>query len=322
MQQLDDRLYRIEVSLPESPLGSVNSYVIVGDNRTLMIDTGFNSDECRKTLDNALDELEIDRERLDIFATHLHADHTGLAPYLAGVDSNLYLNEYGVKVLTADTWDKAYEYASKNGFPKEELDTLFEMHPGKKFTGSNIPELTSLADGRELSIGEYSLQVVNTPGHTLGHQCLYDSRKKILFSGDHVLGDITPNISVHTYETRYVLVHYLQSLRKTAKLDVERIFPGHRSSFENLHERIQELEEHHAIRAAEVLEILTEKPQNAYEVALEMDWDIPLADWDNFPVVQRWFATGEALSHLWYLESENKVTTIDSNEYTRFAVKS
>jgi hypothetical protein len=38
-----------------------------------------------------------------------------------------------------------------------------------------------------------------------------------------------------------------------------------------------------------------------------MSWDNIYDSWDLFPVPQKWFATGEAISHLKYLEEEGIV---------------
>ena len=38
-----------------------------------------------------------------------------------------------------------------------------------------------------------------------------------------------------------------------------------------------------------------------------MTWDIDADGWDAFPVMQQWFATGEAAAHLKYLEQDGKV---------------
>lgn len=318
LERITDDLYRIEVPLPGSPLGSVNAYVLRGEDRSLMIDTAFNRAECRRVLREALDELKLDRDRLDFFITHLHADHSGLAPHLAGADSRLYLNEFGVRVLGSDNWDRAHEYARLNGFPAEQLDELFQDHPGRQYSGEQLPDYVSLEDGETLTVGSHHLRVLDTPGHTMGHQCLHDAGRGLLFSGDHVLGDITPNISVHGREHRYLLVHYLESLDRVAGLDVRLVLPGHRSPFEDAAKRVEELEHHHALRTAEVADVLDGAPRTAYEVASRMSWDIPLETWEAFPVVQRWFATGEALSHLWYLEHEGDVNVLEEDDRVRF----
>lgn len=63
--------------------------------------------------------------------------------------------------------------------------------------------------------------------------------------------------------------------------------------------RCAELRSHHEVRSQEVLDILRSNgSRNAYQAASEMPWDIRARSWDNFPIIQRWFATGEAIAHL------------------------
>jgi glyoxylase-like metal-dependent hydrolase (beta-lactamase superfamily II) len=103
------------------------------------------------------------------------------------------------------------------------------------------------------------------------------------------------------------LREYMKSLEKTELLDVELVLPGHRSIFTDLRGRIVELKEHHDRRAEEVLAILTEGPQTAYQVASEMTWDILCDSFDEFPLAQKWFATGEAIAHVKYLGAFGKI---------------
>ena len=97
-------------------------------------------------------------------------------------------------------------------------------------------------------------------------------------------------------------MEYLASLDKINKYDVELVLPGHRSLLGNPEKRIQELKSHHEMRAREIVTILMEGPQNAFQVAAKMSWDITYDSWDLFPLRQKWFATGEAIAHLKYLE--------------------
>jgi len=60
-----DRLYRIEVPLPNSPLKELNSYVIKSDDRNLVIDTGFNRSVCFDAMQKGLGDLGIDLSRAD-----------------------------------------------------------------------------------------------------------------------------------------------------------------------------------------------------------------------------------------------------------------
>jgi len=127
-------------------------------------------------------------------------------------------------------------------------------------------------------------------------------------AGDHILNDITPNIQLWT-DDRNPLEEYFASLDKVSQLDIELVLPGHRSIFKNCRERIQELKHHHQERLDEIISILEKGEKDAFQVASEMSWDILCDSWDLFPVSQKWFATGEAIAHLKYLEEKGILRT-------------
>jgi glyoxylase-like metal-dependent hydrolase (beta-lactamase superfamily II) len=133
--------------------------------------------------------------------------------------------------------------------------------------------------------------------------CLYEPNKKIFVAGDHILNYITPNIQLWSNEWN-PLKEYLASLDKVYGLDIELVLPGHRSVFRNCKERIQELKYHHQKRLDEIISILGKGSQNAFQIASQMSWEIIYDSWDLFPVTQKWFAIGEAISHLKYLEEK------------------
>jgi glyoxylase-like metal-dependent hydrolase (beta-lactamase superfamily II) len=176
-----------------------------------------------------------------------------------------------------------------------------------------------LHHGDRLDVGDYRLEVLHTPGHTAGHVCLYERDKRILFSGDHVLGDITPNIATWSDEGD-PLADYLDSLALVARLEVALCLPGHRTPVKDCRGRIEALVEHHRERADEVLQILSRGPRNAYDTAAEMTWSIRARSWAEFPVMQRWFATGEATAHLRYLEGTGQVARLDHDSEIVFAL--
>ena len=136
--------------------------------------------------------------------------------------------------------------------------------------------------------------------------CLYEPNKKILIAGDHILNDITPNISSWS-DKENPLNEYLASLDKVYKLDIELVLPGHRGIFRDCKGRIRELKYHHQMRAHEVLTILEKGGKSAFQVASQMTWDMTYDSWDLFPVSQKWFATGEAIAHLVYLEKKGVI---------------
>jgi len=159
---------------------------------------------------------------------------------------------------------------------------------------------------------------VETPGHTKGHTCLYESAKKILIAGDHILNDITPNIQCWS-DQENPLKSYLTSLDKVYKFEVDLVLPGHRRLFKNYIERIDELKQHHQRRADEVVSILSNGSKTAFQVASEMTWDIKYESWQHFPAAQKWFATGEAIAHLRYLEEKGMILKETGEHMTTYS---
>lgn len=313
-------LFRIKIPLPESPLKYLNSYVIRDSDKSLIIDTGLNRKECLEAMMTGLRKIGVDLEKSDIFITHLHADHFGLVTKLATDTSNIYFSRPEKELMESwEGFEAMIRYAGNNGFPENELRSALDKHPGAKYGSDWIPEMKVLDDGDEIHTGDYRFTCVATPGHTMGHICLYEPSKKILVSGDHILIDITPNIQCWS-DTQNPLKHYLASLDKVTHLQVDLTLPGHRRLIENHNIRIAELKQHHSRRLNEVLTILAGVPMNAFQVASRMTWDIKAESWDQFPVAQRWFATGEAISHLRYLEQDGKLARHQSNEIQLYSL--
>jgi len=302
-------LYRIKVPLPGSPLQATNSYVIRGAERSLIIDTGWNREDCRAVLVSGLEECGVDLRQADFFITHMHADHSGLVSTLAREGARIYFGWADAEIMKSTApghWEEQIEFARKCGFPGDELEKAIGGHPGRRYSPRTSLNLSVAKEGDTISIGDYLFQCIETPGHTQGHICLYEPSKKIFLCGDHILIDITPNITLNS-EERNPLKEYLMSLDKVYDLDVELVLPGHRNIFRDHKNRIRELKQHHQTRLEEVMSILRKGKQNVFQVASQMTWDITYKSWDLFPPSQKWFAFGEAMAHLKYLEEEGKV---------------
>lgn len=312
IEQVLPNLYKIEVPLPESPLKATNAYLVKGSDRSLIVDTGMNRKKCLAALLSALQELRVDLERADFFITHLHADHLGLVGRLAGKKSKVFFSEVE-STIVANIVRKGMvrvnalrTFYLANGFPEEELRKAEERHPGFRYGPGQKIDFSPVREGGIIEAGDYSFRGVSTPGHSPGHMCLYDAEKKILLAGDHLLCDITPNI-IRWPELEDSLGGYLESLQRTSLLDVELVLPGHRSLFTDHRGRIRRLQEHHQRRLAEALSALEDRPGTAWDVAPHITWDIQFKSWESFPPVQKWFAVGEVIAHLNYLEAQGKL---------------
>jgi len=312
-------LYRIQIPLPDTPLKATNNYLILGKERNLWIDTAFNCQVSKDAMDQAIQELKVDMERTDIFITHKHFDHTGLVYHIASPQSRIYCSDVEGEYFT--NFNKAsnmelHHFLKYQG--KEILEDIQrDQQPAMKFERIDN-EFHFLSDGDVLRVGNYHLKCLLTPGHTQGHMCLYDEDKKMLFSGDHILGNITPNITLWKPQEN-VLEDYMNSLLKVKNLDIEMVLPGHRAILTNIHERVDEIIAHHEWRLKEAYSHVTDVPQTAYRIAQALTWDLNVRKWEEFPRAQKTFATGETFSHLYYLVRQGRIKyKMDENNTVLF----
>ena len=196
-QQLAEDLWRLEIPLVGNPLKTLNSYLILGP-RSLLVDTGFRQEPCREAMERELEAVGVDRDRMDVFLTHLHSDHTGLAPELVRPGCRVYIGAVdGQRMLAGqseDAWRRMDAAYVQEGFSEEEMDLLWDSNPAKNAGPVPYDGYVFLRDGDILQRGSHALRCVLTPGHTPGHLCLYEPEARWLFSGDHILFHITPNI--------------------------------------------------------------------------------------------------------------------------------
>jgi glyoxylase-like metal-dependent hydrolase (beta-lactamase superfamily II) len=319
-EEVYKNIYRIPVRLPENALKELNSYLIFDPDRSLLIDTGFRVPACKEDLLAGLEELGVDPGAVDILLTHLHADHSGLAPDIVGDDRLIYIGEQDGYLLEklpvpVGNWVWSDKRDALTGVPPEEAERIRKTNPAIRLAPQQGVHYTGVKDGEILRFGGYSFRCILTPGHTPGHICLWDENSGIMFTGDHVLFDITPNITSWPNKEDS-LGDYLDSLCMIYKYPVKMALPGHRRTGD-FHARIDELVKHHKERLLEVENIVRSDPGlPAYEIAGKMHWKIRAVNWDEFPVAQKVFAVGESLSHLDYLCVHGKIIReLDGNVY-------
>jgi glyoxylase-like metal-dependent hydrolase (beta-lactamase superfamily II) len=326
VEQVAPDIYRIEIPLPGSPLKALNAYLLKGGERFLLVDAGWNRGECLSAMLAGLDELGADLERTDIAITHFHADHLGLVGSLIREKTRVYMGKVDAD-LTNVGLDKSEERRRQlcrtflsHGFDESDLQRAIENHPGIRYMAPISVAITPLRDGDVIEIGSRSLTCIETPGHSPGHICFYDRKEKILLSGDHILFDITPNIT-RWPEMDNSLQQYLRSLEKVYGLDVGLVLPGHRRIMNDHRQRISELIAHHEKRLAEALRALHQGEKTAWEVAPHLSWSIHCSSWGSFPPAQKWFAVGETIAHLAYLVASGEAVSREHKGRTLFSLR-
>lgn len=304
-------IYKIPVFLPNNPLKILNSYVVKTDKETLVIDTGFRQPECYEALTQGLKELAVDMDHATLFLTHLHSDHVGLTNDIITEHTRVLMNVHDYNYLKnehqGDFWPWMEEKFYHEGLSKDLIELQRKVSPARAYAPQYLFRAQTIQDMETFSIGDYMFRCLWTPGHTPGHTCLYMEDLQILFSGDHILFDITPNITMWRNVTDS-LGDYLDSLDKIEKININLCLPGHRNNDMDVYERIRQIKEHHANRIAQTLSIIRNEPGlNACEIGARMTWAMRGKNWDEFPIQQKWFAIGETISHLDYLIQRGKI---------------
>lgn len=295
-------IYILDIPLRNIPLKATNAYLIVGKKKNLLVDTGLNNKECLEAIQQGLEDAQVKLDKTDIFLTHMHSDHSGLVPRLSQTCNQVYAGIYTAEhVNNSLDWSALFNHAQLCGLPQKDLLEGRNNHPGYKYRPQGHVSFSLVQEKDILQYGEFSFHCLETPGHTKGHMCLYEPYHQLFLAGDHLLAGITPNISQWT-EKNTPLLDFLQSLDKIAPLDVRYILPGHGEAFYHFQARIKEIFNHHLLRCREILKILDQQSMTPFHIASLMSWDLQNLTWEDFPFAQKWFATGEALSHLTFLE--------------------
>lgn len=310
-EQINGRITRIGVPLAGNPLRELNAYFVRGRDRDFLVDTGFRTEDCLEALMEGLRDIGWNQARTDILLTHLHSDHSGLAADAAGKHSRVYLSrrdlDYMRLVNAGKTTRTVAERFLEEGFPENLVEENLRNNPAMKARCRVIDDrFIPIDDGAVLDAGDVKLRMVLTPGHTPGNSMFWLEEDGIMFTGDHVLFTITPNITSWTV-MKDALGDYLDSLVRVRNYPVRLALPGHRERGD-YGGRIDSLIHHHLRRLEETEGIVRRNPGfSGYDIAGHMTWRIRAKNWDEFPVVQKWFAMGEALAHLDYLVLRGKI---------------
>ncbi len=282
MQTIHQAVHPIRVPTPFA-VGDVNCYVIDGRPLTL-IDTGTKTEESLAALGTGFEQLGHrlgDIEQLVI--THGHVDHMGLAAEIARSCEALGRSRPCVLVHTDDmarvaqyedfTKQRMKSYASImrcSGVPAKDAPHVTEQLITHYFVsmGESVPDVHPLVEGDVLQSGIGELEVLWVPGHSQGSICLVNEENRLVFGGDHILGDISSNPSLDfDVATEIPMLTYLRSLAKMLPLDRFTVLPGHRKPILNLRQRVDELKKDYARKLKLAEGTLGSKPRTVYEIS-------------------------------------------------------
>jgi len=323
-------IHQIRIPMPDNPLGRLNCYLLDGEAGYLMIDTGWNTRDAFAALKAELGSLGLGFTDLStIVVTHVHPDHFGLAGRIRQIspDVKVLAHQWECDLIQsryikfAGLQDGMGDLFCRHGVPASEVAALVSASmPVLRYVSVTLPDRV-LYGGETISTGLHDLEVIWTPGHSPGHICLYEPKNRLLFSGDHILPSITPNVSYNVQSGDNPLGDYMCSLQKLRKLPVARVLPGHEEVFSDLEGRIRQIMEHHERRKAEVDQIVGRVPQSAYRISSQITWNLSDLTWDRFPLLHKRAAVTETIAHLECMRCEGRVERVVEHDRVRYSVR-
>ncbi len=256
-------------------LRHVNVYLLRDGDGFTLIDTGLRTDESRQALHAELARARVPLDRIRrVLITHIHPDHFGLAGELReGSHAEVVIHRLEVSLMepryarAEDLLQDVGTWLDVHGVPAQEREFLKTASmAAREFVSVVEPDL--LLEGAErLPLSGGPLIAVWTPGHSPGHCCFYQPDRRLLFTGDHLLPKISPNIGLHPQSGANPLADYLASLDAVARLDVQQVFPAHGDPFADHRARIAAIKQHHEERKAAVIVLAAGRPQTGWELA-------------------------------------------------------
>ncbi|MGV9669942.1 MULTISPECIES: MBL fold metallo-hydrolase [unclassified Gordonia (in: high G+C Gram-positive bacteria)] len=283
VEEVRPGLFSVPVPMPGNPLRYILVYALVtADGGLALIDTGWNTDESWDTLVAGIHATGHDLSDItDVFITHLHPDHFGLVPrLLEHTDPRLGMHRNDARFLRHHDEEEVARQVTD-----AQLD-LVDLGAPTEIVDAGIREIVRLPKGRtmdvELDGGEpldipgWNLRAIWTPGHTAGHLCFADDDAGVIFTGDHLLPRISPNVSTNPFQSRSPLADYLTSLANTEHLGDLEAMPSHEYRFRGLSDRVTDLLSHHEERLTEIAETITNAPgSTAWEITRSVTWSRP-----------------------------------------------
>ena len=300
---------------------AVNGYLLEGDPLTL-VDPGADWAETAVELDASLAARGLRVEDVEqVILTHQHYDHVGLAHKVrersgATVVAHelllAFLADLPGQMELEDTYQA--DVMRLHGVPEATIADLYAVSREHRIYGGSVTVDRTVREGDVIEAGGRRLLVEERPGHSPTDTIFVEESERLAIVGDHLIGHISSNPVIHRPLDRPADVRdrmrslplYLESLRRTAELDVDVLLPGHGNPVESHRALVEERLDFHERRKERIYGGLAEGARTAHELALDL--------WGNVAEREAFLTLSEALGHLDLLEDEGRVATIEGED--------
>jgi glyoxylase-like metal-dependent hydrolase (beta-lactamase superfamily II) len=285
----------------------------------VLVDTGLHEPGGLRQLERALEQadgLRLEDVRL-LICTHAHADHYGLAaPIVERAGCELWMHpkhEHMTKAAASpeQMLERRIEVARQSGVPALELAGY---ETSRREQGLGVAEVVlpdrELVPGVEVQTDLGVWQVYETPGHAPSHVTLHQPERRLLLSGDHILG----RVSLY-YDFGYTpdpVGEFLDSLGVVEDLDVELILAGHGRPVRDLRGLVAANRRMVAQRVERVCRAIADEPRTPFEI-------VPFLVGEEAPseMLVSW-GLSEVLCYLRHLEVRGEAAALDGEEPARW----
>lgn len=221
---------------------TINPTLILDNNAIILVDAGYPGQ--LPQIREAIEKTGVEFNKLNmVLLTHHDIDHIGSLSSIVKELPN------SVKLLAHEE-EKAYIEGDKTPIKlaqlevninslSEEMKIVYEkLKVGFQNCKVNIDK--TLTDGEELPYAG-GIKVIYTPGHTIGHICLYLKQSKTLIAGDLLCVEGGVLVKAPSF-TNFDISLTMESLKKLMEYDIETVICYHGGIYKNkVIERIKEL---------------------------------------------------------------------------------
>jgi glyoxylase-like metal-dependent hydrolase (beta-lactamase superfamily II) len=271
-ERVQPGLYRLRLPLPWPGVPHCNAWAIAAGDGFVLFDTGMHDADSLAHLERALEmcNLRLEQAKL-VVCTHAHTDHCGQAATIverAGCELWMHPNHENLNRMISDpdaVFARRLEIARQSGVPEQPLRRYAaeRSERGSGIAGPIDPDrdlVAGVSIGTDL--GEWI--VYETPGHAPSHVCLFQPERRLMISGDHLLGRISLYFD-YGYSPDPV-GEFVNSLGAVEKLGARLCLPGHGRTFADVHAHIQGNRALVEERLTRVLEALDGRELTVFEL--------------------------------------------------------
>ena len=296
-------VFRLRLPLPWPGVPHCNAWALAAGDGIVLVDTGTHEPGSLAQLERALDQVGLRLEHVRLLVcTHAHADHCGQAGPIverAGCELWAHPNLAHFNAMADDpeaAHARRVEIARQSGVPMAVPDR------GRPLAAGPLHPDRDLLPGVEIATDLGSFSVHETPGHAPSHVCLFQPERRLLISGDHLLGRVSLYFDYGF--TPDPVGEFLASLDATDALNALLALSGHGRPFSDVREHHEANRRLVRERLDAVLAGLADGPSTAYDL-------LPAVYGEAFePAFAAWALT-KVLCYLTHLEITGSVRRID-----------